>query len=306
MIQNIGDYENWRDSQHDRPMPDSEGPEERRIRRYTHDYPGDTVLEYTVSGNRAELRLAFSSEDPDMGTEEMIYGGDNGESMYELAADLRAELSAYMDYEDTSSFSRQQSLSRPPGIHSLEDYLGEYSRTALYAFEGILQQTEREAVQNMHWELLPPDRLDWVYSDSGSERDRACIGHLRGDFGRGGDEFWTGWFDHQPNLKSKAFRDEFQDVVNGLRRENGLLRSFSVMSKKCRDGLPGEESFSFQGQTANHLYCLRCIPRRGDYNFYLYAYDKNILREQARKQSPQAQDMTPKKPHKTRKNEMER
>ena len=151
-----------------------------------------------------------------------------------------------------------------------------------------------------------PDRLDWVYSDSGSERDRACIGHLRGDFGRGGDEFWTGWFDHQPNLKSKAFRDELQDVVNGLRRENGLLSSFSVMSKKCRDGLPGEESFSFQGQTANHLYCLRCIPRRGDYNFYLYAYDKNILREQARKQSPQAQEMTPKKPHKTRKNEMER
>ncbi len=222
MIHTIGDYENWRDSQHDRPIPDSEGPDERRVRRYTHDYPGDTVLEYTVSGNRTELRLAFSSEDPDMGTEEMIYGGDNGESMCELAADLRAELSAYLDYEDTSSFSRQQSLSRPPGIHS------------------------------------------------------------------------------------KAFRDEFQDVVNGLRRENGLLRSFSVMSKKCRDGLPGEESFSFQGQTANHLYCLRCIPRRGDYNFYLYAYDKNILREQDRKQSQQAQESMSKKPHKTRKNEMER
>ena len=82
--------------------------------------------------------------------------------------------------------------------------------------------------------------------------------------------------------------------------------SFSVMSKKCRNGLAGEDSFGFQGQTANHLYCLRCIPRRGDYNFYLYAYDKSILREQDRKQSPQAQESMPKKTLKTRKNEMER
>ena len=87
-MQNIGNYENWRDSQHDRPEPDGEGPDERRIRHYTHDYPGDTVLEYTVTGSRAELKLSFSSEDPDMGTEEMIYGGDDSESMYELAADL--------------------------------------------------------------------------------------------------------------------------------------------------------------------------------------------------------------------------
>ena len=71
MIQSIGDYENWRDGQHDSPIPD-DGPDERSIRFYTHDYPADTRLEYTRTGDRSELKLSFSSEDPDMGTEEMV------------------------------------------------------------------------------------------------------------------------------------------------------------------------------------------------------------------------------------------
>ena len=53
MIQSISDYENWRDSQQDRPMPE-DGPDERSIRFYTHDYPSDTKLEYTRTGDRSE------------------------------------------------------------------------------------------------------------------------------------------------------------------------------------------------------------------------------------------------------------
>ena len=97
MIDSITDYENWRDSLQDRPMPDTNGPDERAYRFYSHDYPADTTLEYTRSGNRAELKLSFSSEDPDMGTEEMLYGGENGESMLELVSDLRNDLTAWLD-----------------------------------------------------------------------------------------------------------------------------------------------------------------------------------------------------------------
>lgn len=94
MIDSITDYENWRDSLQDRPMPDTNGSDERAYRFYSHDYPADTTLEYTRSGDRAELKLSFSSEDPDMGTEEMLYGGENGESMLELVSDLRNDLTA--------------------------------------------------------------------------------------------------------------------------------------------------------------------------------------------------------------------
>ena len=129
MIQSIDDYENWRDGQHDSPIPD-DGPDERSIRFYTHDYPADTRLEYARTGDRSELKLSFSSEDPDMGTEEMIYAGENGESMQELAADLKAELTGYLDAAHTSSFYQQQSI-HSDGIHSLADYFSEYSRTSL-------------------------------------------------------------------------------------------------------------------------------------------------------------------------------
>ncbi len=306
MIQSIGDYENWRDSQHDRPMPD-DGPDERSIRFYSHDYPADTTLEYTRTGNRSELRLSFSSEDPDMGTEEMLYAGENGESMQELVADLKAELTGYLDAVDTSSFYQQQGISLSDGIHSQDDYFSEYSRTSLYAFEAILQQTERESVQNMEWKPIDPDKQDWLYSaDSQADMERGCIGHLRGDFGSSGTEFWTGWFDHQPGLKSKAFQDELQDVVNGLRKGGSLLQNFAGMNRQCRNGLACEDRFGFQAQTHDYAYCLRCIPRKGDYNFYLYAYDKNAQRKHTlEKVSQQAAPVIPEKPR-IKKNEMER
>ena len=53
MIQSISDYENWRDSMHDTPAPDHSGPDKHAFRYYSHDYPTDTVLEYTRTGNRA-------------------------------------------------------------------------------------------------------------------------------------------------------------------------------------------------------------------------------------------------------------
>ena len=307
MIQSIGDFESWRDSQYDRPEPDSAGPDQRSFRFYSHDHSADTTLEYTLTGSRAELRLSFSSEDPDMGVEEMLYAGENGESMSELVADLRADLTAYLDDADTSSFREQQGISPPDGIHSRDDYFGEYSRTALYAFESVLRQTERETVQGIRWEPLPEERQDWVWSaDNQADLERGCIGHLRGDFGSSGEEFWTSWFDHQAKLKSQVFREELQDVVNGLRKEGGLLQSFAGMSSQCRKGLACDESFGFQAQTRDYTYCLRCTPRRGDYNFYLYAYDRNAQRERAQEKA--SVESVKQQPHKdtTKKKEMER
>ncbi len=105
MIQSIQDYENWRDRQYDLPEPDSTTPDEHATYAYSHDYPDDTKLEYVRDGEHAELRLSFTSEDPDTSVEEMLLGSDNVESLPELASDLRADISSYLDAQDTSSFS---------------------------------------------------------------------------------------------------------------------------------------------------------------------------------------------------------
>ena len=82
---------------------------------FSHDYPDDTHLTYTRSGNNAHLVLSFQSEDPDMGTEEMEYNSDGGESFAELLSDARSELTSYLDRQDTSSFYEQQGVSNSPG-----------------------------------------------------------------------------------------------------------------------------------------------------------------------------------------------
>ena len=273
-METIGDYENWRDKQQDSPMPE---PDEHQYRFYSHDYTADTTLEYSRMRNRAELMLTFSSEDPDMGAEEMVYGGENRESMAELVSDLKNEITAYLDAADTASFYDQQGMPVEADV-----VYGEYSRAALYAFEAILTQTEKELQGELVWKPIEADKADWLYSgDSEQDLERGCVGHLRGDFGNSGAEFWTSWFDHRPDLKSTVFHDELQNVVNGLRKEGGLLRNFAAMSRGCREGLPCDDSFGFKAESPHYTYCLRCIPRRGDYNFYLYAYDKDFQREHA-------------------------
>ena len=299
MMETIGDYENWRDKQQDSPMPE---PDEHQYRFYSHDYTADTTLEYSRMGNRAELTLTFSSEDPDIGAEEMVYGGENRESMAELVSDLKNEITVYLDAADTASFYDQQGMPVEADV-----VYGEYSRTALYAFEAILTQTEKELQGELVWKPIEADKADWLYSgNSEQDLERGCVGHLRGDFGNSGAEFWTSWFDHRPDLKSTVFHDELQNVVNGLRKEGGLLRNFAAMSRGCREGLPCDDSFGFKAESPHYTYCLRCIPRRGDYNFYLYAYDKDFQREHAlQKGLKEPSKQQPNMP-KNKNNEMER
>lgn len=105
----------------------------RYVRYYSHDYNNDTCLTFNRNGSRSELSLTFDSEDPDMGTEELIYAGDNAESVFEMVPELHDEITAYLDSVecyDRSSY--------------VDKYYSEYSRTALYAFEGILENVMKE------------------------------------------------------------------------------------------------------------------------------------------------------------------
>lgn len=292
-MQSMTDYENWRDSLHDMSRPDN-GPDERSIRYFTHDHTADTRLEYTRTGQRSELTLSFSSVDPDMGTEEMVYAGGNSESLSALVSDLREELTAYLDSLDASSPPSDPLLSEYP---VLKEYLNSYSRTSLHAFESALQSMERDLRENLPWQPVHADRESWLYSaDRSTDLERGCVGHLRGDFGHSGKEFWTSWFDHQPNLNTAAFSVELRDVMTGLRRSGHLLSNFETMRRACQHGRPCDDSFGFHAETPRYEYCLRCTPRHDDYNFYLYIYDKSAQREHALTRAAERAEATPVSP----------
>lgn len=110
------------------------------------------------------------------------------------------------------------------------------------------------------------------------------IGYLRGDFGSGGDSFYSSWFDQRTNLKTDEFKSELDEVINALRFEqNGLLKSRSDMAQYARkypdSAFKGNYTteYGFRVDTEKHAYLIRCNPVRGDYNFYCFCYVREWL-----------------------------
>lgn len=161
----------------------------------------------------------------------------------------------------------------------------------------------------MELNLKPMSKLEQQYSYSHGEAvDEAtrCLGHLRGDMGSTGKAFYFTWFDHYGELKTPAFKSEFDDVINALRFDeayHGILSSRSAMSSycykhpECSYGTTGREH-GVRIDTERYSYLLRLNPSPGEYNFYCYCYEKEALDRHL------AQQKEPTKPEK--KHEMER
>ena len=130
--------------------------------------------------------------------------------------------------------------------------------------------------------MTPQERM-YSYSQSSQiEAQTGCIGHLRGDFGAG-QEFFSSWFDHRGEYKTDEFKAEFDEVVNSLRKKDGLLFSRDSMTRYCRQRPEAEmvgnycTEYGFRVDTEKYAYLLRCNPTKGDYNFYCYCYVKEWL-----------------------------
>lgn len=116
------------------------------------------------------------------------------------------------------------------------------------------------------------------YSDCEPALRNACVGHLRMYFGSD-NEFWNTWWGNRDDLNDSAFKAELNDVLNELRK-NGLLKNRSEMQRFCtaHKSLPFGESYGFSVETNDRLFLLRCRPERGNYDCYMYCYDKQELR----------------------------
>lgn len=115
------------------------------------------------------------------------------------------------------------------------------------------------------------------------------MGHLRMDFGRD-NEFYSSWWENRGDLKDSAFKSELDEVVNDLRK-NGLLKNRSEMQRYCatHQNLNLNESYGFYVETADHLFLLRCRPERGNYDCYMYCYNKQELRLEQSQEPSEAQ-----------------
>lgn len=137
---------------------------------------------------------------------------------------------------------------------------------------------ELEKVQLREEQLL-------CYSTTDEPAELGCIGHLRGDFGTSGKEYWSNWFHHRNSEKlTEEVIDSIDAVTAQLRKPGGVLASRLDMRRYCHN-YPEclnthsytENCWEFRIMTNYEAMYLRCMPDLGDYNFYLYVYDREQL-----------------------------
>lgn len=136
------------------------------------------------------------------------------------------------------------------------------------------------------WTIRPMTIEERLYSYKQSQQlssQTGAIGYLRGDFGSAGVSFFHKWEDIRSDLNTAEFATEFDDVIDGLRSEDGLLSNRQNMAgwgfMKPDSAFKGSFSkeYGFRVDTQDHAYLLRCIPQVGDNNFYCFCYVKEWL-----------------------------
>ena len=134
----------------------------------------------------------------------------------------------------------------------------------------------------MTCEIRPASREEagLFYSHPSGEQDLelGTVGHLRLDFGSGGKDFCSTWWPHNGDqFNTPEFKEALQQFVEAMRKD-GPLKDLPSMRKFCgqNGGAITEDgrSYGYIGETENYRFCLRCTPQPGDYQGYLYCYDK--------------------------------
>ena len=134
------------------------------------------------------------------------------------------------------------------------------------------------------WDILPNEQL-YTYSQSTSIESRCgLIGHLRADMDTDGNGFFTTWDDHNTELKTQTFKDEFDEVIRALRFDpeyDGILKDRKTLARYCYSHpscqMADGRSFGIRVDTEQYSYLCRLNPNKGEYNAYIYAYKREWL-----------------------------
>lgn len=192
---------------------------------------------------------------------------------------------------------------------TLEIYVGD-SLAAEISDGRLDMEFAKEILEGLDYEInessftirpLHTDEQKYTYKQSTQiEGQTGNIGYLRGDFGAGGKEFFSSWFDHRRDLKTDEFKSELDEVINALRSEEyGLLKSRTVMAQYAEkypdSAFQGNYAteYGFRTDTEKYSFLIRCNPARGDYNFYCYCYVREWLDRHMEKASRGIRFITP-------------
>ena len=157
-----------------------------------------------------------------------------------------------------------------------------YTSKSNTGYKGVtihMSNTEEKQKQFVLQPASEDEKFEYYSKPPELESLRGSIGYLRMDFGHNGKEFWHSWFETgDSELNTSEFKSVIDDLVNELR--HSVLKDRSAMRSFCADhgGNLGENysisQYGYKIETENYLFRLRCKPMEGDYDAYLYCFDK--------------------------------
>lgn len=111
-----------------------------------------------------------------------------------------------------------------------------------------------------------------------------CIGYLRGDLGVEDGVLLSTWQTYREDLKSDAFKQEFDSVLDVLRNDpqyGGILKNLNTMEKYCDAHADSElktpDNYGFRVETEHYTCFLRLEPDNLESQLTCYCYLKQWL-----------------------------
>ena len=130
---------------------------------------------------------------------------------------------------------------------------------------------------------MTPAERNYCYSQSQQiSMQTGLIGYLRADMDTSRNGFFSTWNTFRAELKSDAFKQEFDDVINDLREEGNILHNRTTLSRLCNKAQEsafhnGRNEYGFRVDTEHYSYMMRLNPNKGEYNLYCYCYVRQWL-----------------------------
>ena len=124
----------------------------------------------------------------------------------------------------------------------------------------------------------------YIYRNSMQiSQQTGLIGHLRGDFGYYGNEFWSKWWGFREDRETEDFKSELDVVINTLRADGNALANLDSMKTFCKDKelrlnpYGDVRSYGIRVDTEKYAYLIRLTPYPDDNNLNCYCYIKDFL-----------------------------
>lgn len=138
---------------------------------------------------------------------------------------------------------------------------------------------------NMSIRPIIPGEREFTYSQEQAAMEQmGCIGYLRADMDSSGKGFYSTWNDFRTDLKTPAFKGEFDAVINALRFDDacsGILKDRDSLAQYCYShpdtSYGNSREYGIRVDTEDHAYYMRLNPHKGEYNLYCYCYKSGLL-----------------------------